>query len=180
MKSPLRICGTLTCMAVLLLGHASAVAGKGSQLIKSHYGPAVDGLRLAVEVGSPGTKALFHVRNVGAKPVRFAERFSCSGYSSWWLTGGADKAKLTTNYAYEPRRKGLTTKRLMTVCTRNGPTNYRTVKPGQVATVSVPFANNESLTKGRDMFFRAHALLTIKGRHGILRLATPVTRRQKP
>lgn len=161
MIRPLSICGTVTVIALLLLGHTSAIAGAGSQLIKSEYGAIVDDLQLAVEVNEAGTSAKFHVKNVGAKPITFVEQYSCSGYNHWWLAGGTDKEKLTTFYAYEPSLAGITTK-MTTRCTRNGPTNFLTVKPGRVVTVIVPFAKKEPLILSRDGYFQAHASISLR------------------
>ncbi len=151
--------------ALFVFCATSAMAGTPSPRVDAGFGPAVSGLRLAVSIARDGKTARFRVRNGGRAAVTFAARMSCSGYSSFWLQAGADDQKLATLWAYEPQRAGLTTHPLRTVCTRNGPVELVTVKPGKTADIAVPVAKGEAVAGGSERYVQGHAALWLEGKH---------------
>lgn len=174
MRTTIVICAA----AVSVFCAVPARAGKPAPRIDAGFGPAVHGLRLAVAIDHDGTTARFRVRNDGRKAVTFAGRMSCSGYSGFWLQAGASAKKLGTLWAYEPQRSGLTTHQLRTVCTRNGPVEMITVKPGTIAEIAVPVAKGEAVAGGSERFVQAHASLWLDGAHAPrVELASAIGRR---
>jgi hypothetical protein len=166
---------------VLTVGAAPpAQARKGTRYaFNSGQGPAVSGLRLAVGVDRAGKHVFFRIRNGGAASVVINKRFSCSGYSHWWLQAGNKKSRLSTAYRWSPQKQGfdLSSRVKAYGCTVNYPTRSVTLKPGQTTVVKVPLAKGVNVKAKRYLRGEAAFFLTV---HKHIRLKSRIARRLHP